>query len=307
MTKKIGFIGVGTMGKLMAINLLKRNFPVTAFDLNPTPVEELREFGAEAAGTGAEAAAAGDIVITMLPSSPHVEAAVLGPSGILDGMKPGSVLIEMSTIDPLVSKSIAEQVVARGFRMLDAPVSGGSVGARDATLTIMVGGPKDLFDECKPVLEAIGKNVIHCGDNGMGEVVKVVNNLIAGVSLAVVAEAYTIGMRAGADPQVLYDVISKSSGSCWAHNTNPPIPGLVPGSPANDDYAPGFMVDLMRKDLGLAVAAAKGLRAPSILAAVAEQLYGSASNLGYGRRDMSAVVKAIEALAGTPDAPPPSV
>jgi 3-hydroxyisobutyrate dehydrogenase len=304
---KVGFIGVGTMGKLMAINLLKRHHQVTAYDLNPAPVEELKEFGAEAAASSAEAAAAGDMVVTMLPSSPHVEAAVLGSGGILDGMRPGTVLIDMSTIDPLVSRRVAERVTARGFRMLDAPVSGGSIGARDATLTIMVGGPKDVFDECRPVLEAMGQNVIHCGDHGMGEVVKVVNNLIAGVSMAVVAEAYNIGMRAGADPKVMYNVISKSSGGGWAHDRNNPIPGVVPGAPASNDYAPGFMVDLMRKDLGLAVAAAKGLRAPSILAAVAEQMFASASNMGFGQRDMSAVVKAIEALSGSAEAPPPSV
>jgi 3-hydroxyisobutyrate dehydrogenase len=298
MTERVGFVGVGTMGKLMAINLLKRHYQVTAFDLNPAPVEELLEYGADRAGSSAEAAAAGDVVITMLPSSPHVEEAVLGPGGVLEGMRPGTVLIDMSTIDPLVSKRVAEQVNARGFRMLDAPVSGGSVGARDATLTIMVGGPNDLFDECKPILEAMGKNVIHCGESGMGEVVKVVNNLIAGVSMAVTAEAYNIGLRAGADPKVLYDVISKSSGRCWSHDLNHPIPGVLPTAPANDDYAPGFMVDLMRKDLGLAISAAKGVHAPAILAAVAEQLYGSASDMGFGRRDMSAVVKAIEALSG---------
>lgn len=298
MTRTIGFVGVGTMGKLMVTNLLKRHYQVTVFDLNPAPIEELRELGAEAATSSAEAAAAGEVVITMLPSSPHVEEAVLGSRGVLEGMRPGSVLIDMSTIDPLVSQQVAEQVVARGFRMLDAPVSGGSVGARDATLTIMVGGPKDLFDECRPILEAMGKNVIHCGENGMGEVVKVVNNLIAGVSMAVVAEAYTIGLRAGADPRVLYEVISRSSGSCWAHDKNNPIPGIVPTSPASADYAPGFMVDLMRKDLGLAIAAAKGVQAPAILAAAAEQLYGAASNLGHGRRDLSAVLRAVEALAG---------
>jgi 3-hydroxyisobutyrate dehydrogenase len=301
MTERVGFVGVGTMGKLMAINLLKRHYQVTAFDLNPAPVEELLEFGADRAASGAEAAAAGEVVITMLPSSPHVEEAVLGSGGVLDGMRPGTVLIDMSTIDPLVSRRVAEQVVKRGFRMLDAPVSGGSVGARDATLTIMVGGPKELFEECKPVLEAMGRNVIHCGENGMGEVVKVVNNLIAGVSMAVVAEAYNIGLRAGADPKVLYDVISKSSGRCWSHDVNHPVPGVLPTSPASHAYTPGFMVDLMRKDLGLAISAAKGVQAPAVLAAVAEQLYGSASNLGYGRRDMSAVVKAIEALSGPSD------
>jgi 3-hydroxyisobutyrate dehydrogenase len=298
MSTKVGFVGVGVMGKLMAINLLKRHYPVTAFDLNPAPVEELLEFGAEKAGSSAEAAAAGDVVITMLPSSPHVEEAVLGPAGVLEGMRPGTVLIDMSTIDPLVSKRVAEQVTARGFRMLDAPVSGGSVGARDATLTIMVGGPADLFEQCRPVLEAMGKNVIHCGENGMGEVVKVVNNLIAGVSMAVTAEAYNIGLKAGADPKVLYDVISKSSGRCWSHDLNLPIPGVLATAPADRDYEPGFMVDLMRKDLGLAISAAKGVQAPAILAAAAEQLYGSASNMGFGRRDMSAVVKAVEALSG---------
>jgi 3-hydroxyisobutyrate dehydrogenase len=303
MAKRVGFVGVGVMGKLMAINLLKRHFPVTAFDINPAPVEELLEFGAEKAASSAEAAAAGEVVVTMLPSSPHVEEAVLGPNGVLEGMRPGTVLIDMSTIDPLISRRVAEQVQARGFRMLDAPVSGGSVGARDATLTIMVGGPKDLFEECKPVLEAMGKNVIHCGENGMGEVVKVVNNLIAGVSLAVTAEAYNIGMRLGADPKVLYDVISKSSGRCWAHDNNLPVPGVTT-SPADNEYAPGFMVDLMRKDLGLAVSAAKGVQAPAVLAAVAEQMYGSASNMGYGRLDMSAVIKAIQALSGPEDGQP---
>jgi 3-hydroxyisobutyrate dehydrogenase len=289
------------MGKLMAINLLRSHHQVTAFDLNPAPVEELREYGADSAVSSAEAAAAGEVVITMLPSSPHVEEAVLGPNGVLSGMQPGTVLIDMSTIDPLVSKRVAEQVDARGFRMLDAPVSGGSVGARDATLTIMVGGPTDLFEECRPLLEAMGKNVIHCGENGMGEVVKVVNNLIAGVSMAVTAEAYNIGLRAGADPKVLFDVISRSSGRCWAHDTNHPIPGVIPVSPANNEYAPGFMVDLMRKDLGLAVSAAQGVKAPAILAAAAEQLYGAASNMGYGRLDMSAVVKTLQALSGGSD------
>jgi 3-hydroxyisobutyrate dehydrogenase len=301
MAKRVGFVGAGTMGKLMAINLLKAHVPVTAFDLNPAPLEELREYGAEVAASASAAAAASDVVITMLPSSPHVEEAVLGVGGVLEGMKPGTVLIDMSTIDPLVSKKVADAVAARGFQMLDAPVSGGSVGARDATLTIMVGGPADLFEQCRPILEAMGKNVIHCGENGMGEVVKVVNNLIAGVSMAVVAEAYNIGIRAGADPKVMYEVISKSSGRCWSHDVNLPIPGVIPNSPANVDYAPGFMVDLMRKDLGLAISAAKGVQAPAIMAAAAEQLFGSATNLGFGHRDMSAVVKAVTALSA-PDA-----
>jgi 3-hydroxyisobutyrate dehydrogenase len=300
MSRPIGFIGVGTMGKLMARNLLGRHYPLTVFDLNPEPVEELREFGAEAARSCADCASRAEVVITMLPSSPHVEEAVLAPGGILDGMRPGSVLIDMSTIDPLVTRKVSDAVTTKGFRMLDAPVSGGSIGARDATLTIMVGGPADLFRECKPILECLGANVIHCGEIGMGEVVKVVNNLIAGVSMAVVAEAFNIGIQAGADPRVMFDVISKSSGSCWSVNKALPIPGILDEAPANNEFAPGFMVDLMRKDLGLAMAAAKGLKAPAMLAAVAHELYGAASNLGHGRRDMGAVIKAIQAMTGTP-------
>ena len=298
MTRPIGFIGVGTMGNLMVRNLLKRHYPVTVFDVNPDPVEELREFGAEAAASAAECASKGEVAITMLPSSPHVEAAVLGPDGALAGMRSGGILIDMSTIDPLVTRRVSEAVAARGVRMLDAPVSGGSIGARDATLTIMVGGPADLFEECRPILETMGRNVIHCGESGMGEVVKVVNNLIAGVSMAVVAEAFNIGVRAGADPRVMFEVISNSSGACWALQTCLPYPGVVPEAPINNDFAPGFMVDLMRKDLGLAMSAAQGLKAPALLAAVAHEMYGAASNLGHGRRDMSAVRKAVEALSG---------
>jgi 3-hydroxyisobutyrate dehydrogenase len=284
----------------MARNLLGRHYPLTVFDLNPEPVEELREFGAEAARSCADCASRAEVVITMLPSSPHVEEAVLSAEGALAGMQPGSVLIDMSTIDPLVTRKVSDAVTTKGFRMLDAPVSGGSIGARDATLTIMVGGPADLFRECKPILECLGANVIHCGEIGMGEVVKVVNNLIAGVSMAVVAEAFNIGIQAGADPRVMFDVISKSSGSCWSVNKALPIPGILDEAPANNEFAPGFMVDLMRKDLGLAMAAAKGLKAPAMLAAVAHELYGAASNLGHGRRDMGAVIKAIQAMTGTP-------
>ena len=299
MTRPIGFIGVGTMGSHMARNLLKHHYQVTVFDLNPAAVDELREFGAEAAATSAECASRAEVVITMLPSSPHVEEAVLGADGALDGMRPGSILIDMSTIDPLVTRRVSDAVTARGMRMLDAPVSGGSVGARDATLTIMVGGPADLFAECQPILQTMGSNVIHCGEIGMGEVFKVVNNLIAGVSMAVVAEAFNIGVKAGADPARMYEVVSKSSGNCWSLNKCLPYPGVLPEAPANNDFAPGFMVDLMRKDLGLAMSAARGLQAPALLASVAHELYGAASNLGYGRRDMSAVKKAVDALTGS--------
>ncbi len=298
MKPHVGFVGVGTMGKLMATNLLAAHVPVTVYDINPAPIDDLRELGAEAAESAAACATRAEIVITMLPSSPHVETAVLGPNGVLQGMRPGAVLIDMSTIDPLVSRRVAAKVVAAGFRMLDAPVSGGSVGARDATLTIMVGGPSDVLERCRPILDLLGQNVVHCGESGMGAVVKLVNNLIAGVTLAAVAEAFNIGVRAGADPRLLHEVVTRSSGNCWALQKVPPYPGLVAEAPADNGFPPGFMVDLMHKDLGLAVAAAKGLHAPAWLAGVAHELFGVAANLGFGRLDQSAVVKAVEAMSG---------
>jgi 3-hydroxyisobutyrate dehydrogenase len=297
MSTRVAFIGVGTMGKHMARNLLRAGYPVTVFDIQPAPLEELRTEGAAVAVDARECAARGEVTITMLPSSPDVEAAVLGPNGALAGMARGATLIEMSTIDPLVSQRVAAEAEACGVRMLDAPVSGGSTGARDATLTIMVGGPPDLLESCRPILETLGRTILHCGAAGMGEMVKVVNNLIVGVSMAAVAEAFNIGLRAGVEPRILYEVVSQSSGRCWVLEHIPPYPGLVPDAPANVGFEPGFMVDLMRKDLGLAMSAAQGLGAPSLMAAVAHELFSAASNLGYGRRDQSAVVKAVEALS----------
>ena len=299
MAQRIGFIGVGTMGKPMATNLVKAGHQLTVFDVNPLALEELAQLGAEPAGSAAAAVAGSEVAITMVPSSPHVEAAVLGPNGVLEGLKPGRILIDMSTIDPLVTRKVAAAAAERGIRMLDAPVSGSLPKAIDGTLTIMVGGPKEAFDECLPILQCMGENIFHVGDVGMGETVKLCNNLIAAISQIAVSEAFAIGVAAGADPKVLHQVISRSSGDCWVIRTRPPHPGLVENAPVDQDWAPGFMTDLMLKDVGLALSLARGVGATSLLGGLAQQLYAAASQSGHGRDDFSSVDFVVRSL-GSP-------
>ena len=300
MGKSVGFIGLGTMGLPMARNLLGAGHAVRGYDVDIARVRELEEAGAEACDSARHAAEGADVVISMLPASRHVLAAMLGPAGAVEGLRPGATVIEMSTIDPGTTRRVAEAVAGRGCRMIDAPVSGGSAGARDATLTIMVGGEADVLEAHRDLLRVLGTRIVHCGPIGMGETVKLANNLLAGTSMIAVAEAFALGIRGGADPRVLHEVIQHSSGNCWSLR-NAPVPGLVPAAPVNDDFAPGFMVDLMHKDLGLALSASGELGLPLTLTAVAHQLYGLASRHGYGRLDMSAVAKLLEGAGDAPE------
>ncbi len=297
MPERIGFIGVGTMGKPMAANLIKAGHQLSVFDLNPVALDELAGLGAEPAGTAAAAVAGADLAITMVPSSPNVEAAVLGAGGVLEGLKPGTILIEMSTIDPLVTRRVAAVAAERGVKMLDAPVSGSLPRAIDGTLTIMVGGPRDVFDACLPILHRMGENIFHVGEVGMGETVKLCNNLIAAISQVAVSEAFALGVAAGVDPKILHQVISKSSGDCWVLRTRPPYPGLVENAPVDQDWAPGFMADLMLKDIGLALSLAHGVGATALLGALTQQLYAATSKAGHGKKDMSAVDFVVRALS----------
>ncbi len=297
----IGFIGTGTMGQPMAANLVKKNFAVIAYDVVPTCLAAAVKLGAVAAGSAAEAAKRSDLVVTMLPSSSHVEAVYLGPGGVLEGVSPGRLCVDMSTIDPAVSRRVAAALQARGVRFIDAPVSGGVPRATDGTLAIMVGGaPKDV-EEARPVLSAMGANVIHVGAVGSGEVAKLCNNLIAGVAAVAVSEAFRIAEGFGVDPKVLTDVISKSSGNTWLMENMHPVPGLVAKSASTNGYAPGFMTDLMAKDLGLAVNAARELRVPMFVAPAAQQVLRLASSHGYGRRDFTSVYEFLKRSSG--DAP----
>lgn len=291
---RVGFIGLGTMGRPMALNLLRAGHQLTVFDLAPAAVDRLVAAGAAAARSPREAASDREVVVTMLPASRHVEAAMFGDQGVVAGVARGAVVVDMSTIDPGTTKRVAAALAARGAAMLDAPVSGSSAGAEQATLTIMAGGEAEVLERVRPLLEAMGSNVIHCGPTGMGEAVKLCNNLVAGATVAAVGEAFALAERLGCDPQVLFDVMSKSSGNCWALQTRPPVAGLVASAPAERDFAPGFMVDLMHKDLGLVMAAASELKVPLAMAAAAQQLYALASARGYGTSDFSAVFKVME-------------
>jgi len=300
MGKTIGFIGLGTMGLPMAGNLLAAGHALRVFDIDPGRVRSLAEQGAHVAGSAREAASGADVVITMLPASRHLVAAMLDPDGAVEGLRPGATVIDMSTVDPGTTRRVADAVAARGCRMLDAPVSGGSTGARDATLTIMVGGDADLLEANRELLQAMGTQVVHCGPLGLGETVKLANNLLAGTAMVAVAEAFALGVRAGADPRVLQDVIARSTGGCWMLQ-RAPIPGLVADAPVNYEFAPGFKVDLMHKDLGLALDAGSEHGLPLTLTALTHQLYGLASRRGYGALDMSAVAKLLEGPEDDPE------
>ncbi len=286
---RIGFIGTGAMGQPMVGNLIRKGFAVAAYDVAPAALAAAVKLGASAADSAAGAARGVDLVITMLPSSPHVEAAYLGPGGVFEGAAAGRLCVDMSTINPSVSRRVAEAARGRGLRFLDAPVSGGVPGATEATLTIMVGGEAADLEEARPVLAALGASIIHVGPVGCGEVAKVCNNLISGVTMVALSEAFRIGEGFGVDPKVLTDVLSKSSGNSWVMQHVHPVPGMVAKAPANQDYAPGFTTDLMAKDLGLAVAAARDLRVPVFVASAAQQILRLASSHGFGRKDYSAV------------------
>jgi 3-hydroxyisobutyrate dehydrogenase len=286
---KIAFLGAGTMGRPMLANLVKKGHGVVAYDVAPEALRAAALLGAAAAGSAAEATAQGDAVIAMLPSSSHVVAAFLGDGGVTAAVRPGQLCIDMSTVDPSTSRIVAAKVGERGGRFIDAPVSGGVPRAEDGTLAIMVGGdPRDVED-ARPILACLGASIFHVGAVGSGEVAKLCNNLIAGVAAVAVSEAFRIAEGFGVDARILTDVIAKSSGNTWVMEAMHPVPGLVPRSASSRDYAPGFMTDLMAKDLGLAVNAARELRVPVVVAPAAQQALRLASSHGYGRKDFTSI------------------
>ena len=296
---KIGFVGTGTMGQPMVRNLIAKGFGVVAYDIVPAAVDAAVKLGATACGSAADAAKQSDLVVTMLPSSSHVETVYLGAGGVLEGVAKGKLCVDMSTIEPAVSQRVAARLKERGVRFIDAPVSGGVVGAEKATLAIMVGGEAPDLEEARPALAAMGANIIHVGPVGAGEVAKLCNNLIAGVAMVAVSEAFRIAEGFGVDPKILTSVISKSSGNTWAMEHGHPVPGMVATAASSRDYAPGFMTDLMAKDLGLAVNAARELRVPVSVAPAAQQLLRLASSHGYGRKDFSSVYAFLKPSSGT--------
>ena len=288
----IGFLGLGNMGGPMARNLLKAGHQVSVFDLSASAVSALVEAGAQEATSPAAVAKAGvEAVITMLPAAAHVRQVYTGEEGLLANLPAGVLLIDSSTIDPMTARDVAAAAAKNGNPMVDAPVSGGTVGAAAGTLTFMVGGSVEHFEHAKPILAAMGKNIVHCGDAGNGQVAKVANNMLLGISMIGVAEAMALGVSLGMDAKVLAGIINTSSGRCWASEINNPFPGVLENAPASRGYSGGFGADLMLKDLGLAAEAAKQVRQPVILGALAQQLYQAFSLQGNGGLDFSSIIK----------------
>jgi len=286
----VAFIGLGNMGGPMARNLLKAGHALVVFDVVPRNVDVLVAAGARAAASSREAAADAELVITMLPSSPHVKAVYLGPDGVLAAARPGTALIDSSTIDPHAAREVAAAAALRGLSMADAPVSGGTGGAEAGTLTFMVGAPSEMFERIKPTLAAMGRNVVHCGDSGTGQVAKICNNMVLGISMIGVAEAMNLGTALGIDAKILAGVINTSSGRCWSSDTYNPYPGVMENVPASRGYTGGFAADLMLKDLGLATDAAKRARQSVALGALTQQIYQMFSAQGSGGKDFSAII-----------------
>jgi 3-hydroxyisobutyrate dehydrogenase len=288
---RIAFIGLGNMGAPMAHNLLKAGHRVSMFDLNGDALRGLETAGARAATSPCDAATDVECVVTMLPAAAHVRGALAGDDGVLAGIARGATIVDSSTIDPASVNAFAALAAERGVEFVDAPVSGGTLGAAAGTLTFMVGGSAAAYERLKPVLSAMGKNIVHCGDTGTGQIAKICNNLILGITMAGVAEAMSLGASLGIDPKVLAGVVNTSTGRCWSADTYNPFPGVIDTAPASRGYTGGFGVDLMLKDLGLAADAAKLAKQPVFLGALAQQLYQALSAHGHGKLDFSSVIK----------------
>jgi 3-hydroxyisobutyrate dehydrogenase len=291
---KIAFIGLGHMGGPMARNLLKAGHPLIVFDVVRHNVDALTAVGAAAAASAKLAAVQAELVITMLPSSPHVRSVYLGEEGVLAGVAGGIPLIDSSTIDPHTARDVAAAAAKRGNPMADAPVSGGTGGAESASLTFMVGAEPALFERIRPILAHMGKNIVHCGDSGTGQVAKICNNLLLGISMIGAAEAMNLGASLGIDPKVLAGIINTSSGRCWSTDTYNPYPGVMDNVPAARGYTGGFGTDLMLKDLGLAADAARQAKQPVPMGALAQQLYQLWSSRGAGGQDFSSIINLLK-------------
>ena len=289
MGSKIGFIGLGIMGKPMSKNLIKAGHELTVYDVVDGPVRELEKDGAKVMHSSKEVAEKSDIVITMLPDSPDVEMAALGPGGIFEGIKKGSTYIDMSTISPVTSKKLAEVAEKKGVRILDAPVSGGEKGAIEATLTIMVGGAKEAFDDCLPIFQATGKNIVYCGGVGSGQVVKACNQILVAGVLESASEALVLGTKAGVPPETVLKVIA---GGYAMRVLDARGPLILKG-----DFKPGFKTKLHYKDLGIALAAGSEYGVPLPVTGIIHEMMGAMKAWGRGEYDHSGIITVIQKLA----------
>lgn len=289
----IGFIGLGNMGGPMARNLVKAQHKVQGFDLAKASLDAAAQDGVTPVASAIDAVKGADVVVTMLPAGEHVRAVYLGEKGLLAAAAKGTLFIDSSTIDVTSARAVAEAAAKAGHPMIDAPVSGGTGGASAGTLTFMVGGPDAAFAKAKPILELMGKTIVHAGGAGNGQAAKICNNMILGASMLVVSEAFALGEKLGLDHQKLFDIASKSSGSCWSITNYCPVPGPVPTSPANRGYQAGFTTAMMLKDLRLAQAAADSVGAATPIGAEAAALYALFAGAGHGALDFSGIINMI--------------
>jgi 3-hydroxyisobutyrate dehydrogenase len=289
---RIGFIGVGNMGGPMAANLVKAQHQVAAFDLSAAAVDAAVTAGARKAAGIAEAVGDAEVVVSMLPAGKHVREVYEGT--VLGAAARGALLIDCSTIDVDSARAAAAAAAKAGFEMVDAPVSGGVGGATAGTLTFMVGGSDAAFARAKPILEKMGRNIVHAGGSGNGQAAKICNNMILGVSMIAVSEAFMLAKRLGLDAQKLFDIASTASGQCWSLTNYCPVPGPVPASPANRDYQAGFTAAMMLKDLMLAQDAARTAGAVTPLGAEAAQLYNLFVTGGRGAQDFSGIIRMLD-------------
>jgi 2-hydroxy-3-oxopropionate reductase len=291
MSPQIGFVGLGIMGKPMAKNLLKAGYSLTVYDVRAEPVEELVTDGASMASSSREVSQVTDTIITMLPDSADSERAILGENGVLEGAKAGSIIIDMSSIAPLVSQKIAAEAAGKSVEMLDAPVSGGEPGAIAGTLAIMVGGKQEIFDQCLPILNSVGRSVVRVGDVGAGNFVKLANQIIVAANIEAVGEAFALAQKAGIDPELVFQAIRGGlAGSAVMEAKAPMI--------MDRNFNPGFRIRLHQKDLHNALLTGKDLGVPLPVTGLVQQMLGALMNQGKGDNDHSAIVNFIEEMAG---------
>jgi len=287
---KIAFIGLGNMGGSMAQNLLKSGHQVFGYDLSAVALQHFAEAGGVVCDSPQAAAKQAEIVVSMLPAAKHVREVYLGEHGILEVLQAGSLCIDSSTIDPQTIQEVAAAAQAKQIRVCDAPVSGGTLGAKDGTLTFMVGADDATFEAVKLVLGCMGKNLVHCGAVGTGQVAKICNNLILGISMTAVAEGMALGAKLGIDPQALAGVINSSTGRCWSSEIYNPWPDICVNAPSSRGYTDGFAAQLMLKDLGLAVDAAQQVDQPVVLGSMVQKLYQQLCQEGDAHLDFSSIM-----------------
>lgn len=293
MERNIGFIGLGAMGKPMATNLLNKGYKVSVYDIRPEPMDDLKPLGAKLSTSPKEIAQSCDVIITMLLSSPHVESVVLGENGIIDGANKGTILIDMSSIAPITTRKVGKKLAAEGVKMLDAPVARGVKAATEGTLAIFVGGEKQIFEDNKEILMALGSDVSYVGELGCGEVVKLVNQLILSVTVAAIAEGMVLGVKGGVDPDILFEELSKGSANSFALQNH--FKNFVMKGNFGENI---FSTEYILKDLGIVMDTGKDLEVPLTLTSVATQLYEYAKASGLRKNYFPAVVNVLENLTG---------